>query len=127
MITSFKAAALSALIGLGTIAAIPATAQAQGAYLGYDGGSGVGIGVQFGDYDRTDYRHGPRRNDRWDDRRHERRCSPHRAVEKAERYGLRRSRVVDVSHRTIKVVGRKWGERVHMTFGRAPNCPIVRW
>ncbi len=134
MITRFKAAALSALIGLGAIAAIPATAQAQGAYLEYDGGNGVGIGMEFDGYDRADYRHGPRwddrRDDRWDrrdDRRYDRRCSPDRAVDKAERYGLRRARVVDVSHRTITVAGRKWGERVHMTFARAPNCPIVRW
>jgi hypothetical protein len=131
MFTRFKAAALSALVGLGAVAAIPATAQAQGAYLDYDGGNGVGIGMEFGGYDSADYRHGPRRNDRWDDRRddrrYDRRCSPDRAVDKAERYGLRRARVVDVSHRTITVAGRKWGERVHMTFGRAPNCPIVRW
>ncbi|MEQ1943234.1 hypothetical protein ABMA32_12530 [Mesorhizobium sp. VNQ89] len=134
MFTRFKAAALSALIGLGALAAVPAAAQAQGAYLEYDAGNGVGIGMEFGGYDRADYRHGPRwddrRDDRWDrrdDRRYDRRCSPDRAVDKAERYGLRRARVVDVSHRTITVAGRKWGERVHMTFARAPNCPIVRW
>ncbi|MBL8576692.1 MAG: hypothetical protein JNK47_05670 [Mesorhizobium sp.] len=131
MITRFKAAALSALIGLGAIAAVPVTAQAQGAYLDYDGGNGVGIGMEFGDYNRADYRRGPREDDRWGDRRYdrrdERRCSPYRALDKAERYGLRRARVIDVSRRTITVAGRKWGERVNMTFGRSPNCPIVRW
>ena len=118
MITKLKTAALSALIGLGAIAAMPATAQAEGLYLNYGSGhhSGVGIGVQIGD--RYDYRH---------DRRHFRFCTPDRAVDKAERYGVRRARVVDVGRRTIMVAGRKYGDRVRMTFGRAPNCPIVRW
>ena len=49
MLTKLKTAALSALIGLGTLAAIPATAQAEGLYLNYGAGhhSGVGIGVQY--------------------------------------------------------------------------------
>lgn len=120
MFAKLKTAALSALIGLGTLAAIPATAQADSLYLNYGSHNGVGIGVQFGDYDRRDYR--DYRRDR-----HVRGCSPHRAVDKAARYGVRRAHVVDVDRRTITVAGRKWGERVRMTFGRAPHCPIVRW
>jgi hypothetical protein len=123
MLTKLKTVALSALIGLGTLAAIPATAQAEGVYLNYGNGhrNGVGIGVQVGDYDRVDYRD-YRRN------RHDfRGCTPNRALNKAERYGVRRARVVDVDRRTITVSGRKWGERVRMTFGRSPNCPVVRW
>ena len=53
--------------------------------------------------------------------------TPHRAVNKAERYGVRRARVVDVGRRTITVSGRKYGDRVRMTFGRASYCPVVRW
>jgi hypothetical protein len=122
MLTKLKTAALSALIGLGTLAAIPATAQAEGLYLNYGSGhhSGVGIGVQIGDYDR-DYRDYRR------DRRHFRGCTPNRALNKAERLGLRRAHVVDVDRRTIKVSGRKYGERVRITFARAPNCPVIRW
>ncbi len=122
MLTKLKTAALSALIGLGTLAAIPATAQAEGLYLNYGSGhhSGVGIGVQIGDYDR-DYRDYRR------DRRHFRGCTPNRALNKAERLGLRRAHVVDVARRTIKVSGRKYGERVRITFARAPNCPVIRW
>jgi hypothetical protein len=114
MITKLKTAALSALIGLGAIAAMPAAAQAEGLYLNYGGHHGAG--VQIGD--RYDYRQ---------DRRHFRFCTPDRAVDKAQRYGVRRARVVDVDRRTITVAGSKWGERVRMTFGRAPTCPIVRW
>lgn len=123
MITKLKAAALSALIGLGTLAVVPATAQAEGVYLNYGNGQG-GFGVQVGDYDRVDYRRGGHHYDRYDRRRG---CSPERAVDKAERYGVRRAHVVDVSRRTITVSGRKWGERVRMTFAREPSCPIVRW
>lgn len=123
MITKLKTAALSALIGLGAIAAMPAAAQAEGLYLNYGTGhhSGVGIGIQIGGYDRYDYRDYRR------DRRHFRGCSPQRALNKAERMGLRRAHVVDVDRRTIKVAGRKHGERVRITFARAPNCPIMRW
>jgi hypothetical protein len=123
MITKLKTAALSALIGLGAIAAVPATAMAEGVYLNYGSGhhSGVGIGVQVGGYDRHDYRDYRR------DRPHFRGCSPERALNKAERMGVRRAQVVDVDRRTIKVAGRKHGDRVRMTFSRAPNCPIVRW
>lgn len=123
MFAKLKTAILSAVIGLGTLAAIPATAQADGLYLNYGGRhSGVGVGVHIGDYDRVDYRWGHRY-----DRRDYRRCTPHRAVNKAERFGVRRARVVDVDRRTITVAGRKWGDRVRMTFGRAPHCPVVRW
>ena len=137
MLTKLKTAALSALIGLGTLAAIPATAQAEGLYLNYGSGhhSGVGIGVQIGDYDRAmaDYDQAIRLDydrdyrDYRRDRRHFRGCTPNRALNKAERLGLRRAHVVDVDRRTIKVSGRKYGERVRITFARAPNCPVIRW
>ncbi len=128
MLTKLKTAALSALIGLGTLAAIPATAQADGLYLNYGNGQ-AGVGVQVGDYDRADYRGRYYRDDDWrrDDRRGNWGCTPYRALNKAERYGVHRARVVDVGRRTITVAGRKWGDHVRMTFGRAPSCPIVRW
>lgn len=123
MISKLKTAALSALIGLGAIAAMPAAAQAEGLYLNYGTGhhSGAGIGVQIGNYDRHDYRDYRR------DRRYHRACTPNRALDKAERLGLRRAHVVDVDRRTIEVAGRKYGERMRITFARAPNCPVVRW
>lgn len=114
MTAKIKAAILSALIGLGAFAFAPASAQAEGLYLNYGSGS---VGMHDGDYRHVDYRHG---------RRYDRRCTPDRAVEKAERHGLRRVRVVDVDRRTITVAGRKWDRRVHMTFSRAPHCPIIR-
>jgi len=125
MFNKFKTAALSAMISLGTLAAIPAGAQAEGLYLNYGSGNhGAGIGMQVGGYDRADYRG---RHTYHDDRRGGWGCTPYRAVDKAERYGVRRARVIDVDRRTITVAGRKWGNHVRMTFGRAPSCPIVRW
>jgi hypothetical protein len=78
-------------------------------------------------------RNGRNRNDRdrWDGRRsdnsrYERSiCSPEEAVTKARRLGIRNARVVDVDRRTIDVAGRRYGERVIITFGRNGNCPIV--
>lgn len=135
MLNTIKTAALSAVIGLGTLAAIPASAQAEGLYLNLgQGDPAVGIYVQNRDGGRwesnDDRRGGARPDDRWGrphDNRWDRACSPDRALDKAERMGVRRARVVDVDRRTISVVGRKYGERIRLTFARAPNCPIVRW
>lgn len=121
MFSKLRTAALSAVIGLGAIASMPAAAQADGLYLNFGGHHGAGVGVQFGGRDGVryrDYRH---------DRRHYRACTPNRAVHKAERMGVRRARVVNVNRHSIKVAGRKHGDRVRLTFGRAPHCPIVRW
>ncbi|GAA4117679.1 hypothetical protein ACFFTN_09165 [Aminobacter aganoensis] len=138
MFDKIKTAALSALIGFSTLAAIPASAQADGLYLNLGQGEPrVGIYVQDGyrDGNRWDNRNDGRwdnRNDgRWGNRpdhgRWDRRCTPDRALDKADRMGLRRARVVDVNRRTITVSGRKYGERVAISFARAPNCPVVRW
>lgn len=125
MFSKLKTAALSAMIGFATLAAIPAGAQADGLYLNYGSGQyGADIGVQVGGYDRADYRG---RHTYPDDRRGGWGCTPYRAVDKAERYGVRHARVVDVSRRSITVAGRKWGRYIRMSFGRAPSCPIVRW
>ncbi|MBX3570465.1 MAG: hypothetical protein KF914_20560 [Rhizobiaceae bacterium] len=119
-------------------------AGAQGVYLDFDGRDGPRIGIydagpsQSGqtyrrhDRDRWERDRWPR--DRWDrDRRDRdgwdrprRDCSPQRAVDKAERMGLRRARVVGVGRRSIDVMGRDRGERVIITFARAPNCPVIR-
>ncbi|MDQ2634140.1 MAG: hypothetical protein M3Y43_01435 [Pseudomonadota bacterium] len=54
------------------------------------------------------------------------RCSERRALRKAERMGVRRARIADVGRRTIDVRGRdRHGERVYVTFGRHPSCPIL--
>lgn len=65
------------------------------------------------------------RRDRYDD--YDRpRCSEGRALRKAERMGIRRARITDVGRRTIEVRGRdRYGERIYVTFGRHPSCPVL--
>ncbi len=126
MFNALRTATLSAIIGASALMAIPA--QAEDLYLNFGGRDGVG--VQLGNGDSANYRrHDERRHDerRYDERRyHERRgCSEDRALDKAERMGLRRARVTDMDRRTIEVSGRKRGDRVTLIFARAPNCPIV--
>jgi hypothetical protein len=128
MFKILKTATLSAMIGLGGLAAMPANALADGIYLNLGNGGDDGFGVYVRDGYREDRweRHDRRdRRDRWD-RGYERRgCTPDRALDKADRMGLRRARVVDVTRRTITVSGRKWHDRVHVTFARAPHCPVI--
>jgi hypothetical protein len=55
-----------------------------------------------------------------------RQCTEDRALNKAERMGMRRARIEDVSRRTIEVRGRdRHGDRIRLTFGRQPNCPVL--
>jgi hypothetical protein len=132
MFNMLKTAVLSAMIGLGGLAAMPASAHADGIYLNFGGSDDarMGVFVQDGRYDgrrdRWDRHDRHDRRDRWERREHRRACTPDRALDKADRMGLRRARVVDVSRRTITVSGRKWHDRVHVTFARAPNCPVIR-
>ncbi len=117
MIKTLKTLALSAAVGLGAFAFVPA-AQADSFYLGFGGGHGPRAGVWIGDgghsYRRWD-RHGPRRAE----------CTPNRAADKASRMGLRNVRVVDTDRRSITVRGRAYGSREFVTFARAPGCPVI--
>lgn len=117
MFSTLKTAMLSAMIGLGGLAAMPAAAQADGLYLNFGGHRGPGVGIYLGDGDRGYYRHRPVRAV----------CTPYRAIDKAARLGVRRAYVSYVNRRTIEVTGRQRGHRVTVTFGRGPNCPIVHW
>lgn len=117
MLTKFKALALSAFVGLGALAAVPATAQAEGIYLNFGNGE-PRFGVYDGDRDHRDWR-----RDRWD--RERRGCSPEWALNKAERMGIWRARIVDVNRRVIRVAGRQDGERTMVVFGRERGCPVL--
>lgn len=119
MFNTIRTAVLSAVIGLGALAAAPATAQADSFYFGISPN-----GPSFGF--RSD------NGRRWDrDRRHHRRdwdqCSERDALRKADRMGIHRTYVRDSNRHVISVGGRKRGHRVAITFSRAPNCPVVAW
>lgn len=76
--------------------------------------------------DRGDYR---RDGDRRDQERgaNRRECTPDRALDKADRMGVRRARIADVGRRTISVRGRgRGGDRVVVTFDRRDRrCPVL--
>lgn len=116
MFNTIKTAALSALVGLGTLAAVPA--HADSLYLGFGNNNDPRFGVYTGD---DGYRH--RRDERRGDWR--RGCSPDRALNKAERMGLHRVRIVDVNRRTVKVAGRQDGDRVVVVFANERGCPVI--
>ena len=121
MFNILKTATLSAMIALGAMAAATVVAQA-------DNGPRYGSGERYdgprgdnGNWQGNGWRHHDRRNEnRWS-------CTPDRALDKAQRLGVRRAHIVDVDRRSIKVFGRKFGSPVRLTFARAPNCPIIRW
>jgi len=134
MLKSIKTIALSALIGLGALAAIPAAAQADGLYFSFGDRAGPSAGIVIGesggvrhwDRDRDhrdrDWRDRDHRNSNW---RSASACSPDRALNKASRMGINRVRLDDVNRSTITVRGRDNGQRVYVTFARAPGCPII--
>ena len=121
MLSTIRTVALSALVGLGAIASVPAIAHADGVYLNLDNRGDQRFGVYTGETVRD--RHHDR--DRYDDRDWRRSCSARDALNKARRMGLHRARVVDEGRRTIKVSGRKFNERVVVVFGRREGCPVV--
>lgn len=116
MIRILKSAALATLIGIGTLAAAPATAQAEGIYLNFGSHQDSRFGAHMRDRNvhRGWYPEGPRR----------RFCTAGQALDKARRMGLHRARIFDEGRRTIKVSGRKLGERVVVAFGRQRGCPV---
>jgi hypothetical protein len=118
MLKMIRTAALSALVGLGGIAAMPAAAQADGLYINFGGnGSGYATHVNHRNNDRD---HGWRR-----DNRRPQACNARTAVNKAERMGVRRARVVDANRRVVKVAGRKFNRPVMVTFANQRGCPIL--
>jgi hypothetical protein len=112
MFSILKTAVVAGMIGFAALAAAPAEADAL--YVNF-GHHHAGFSVRIGGGD--DYR-----NDYW---RSGRRCSPERALYKAERMGVHRARVDYVSQRKIGVTGRAHGEQVYLTFARMPGCPII--
>jgi hypothetical protein len=126
MMNKIKVAAISAVVALGALAAVPAHADSFYFGIGPNGPRGGIIVDQGHSYHRPDRWD---RNDRWDrhDRnRWDRGCSTAEAVRKADRMGIHRARVRNVSRHSIRVSGRSHGRYVTVSFSRAPNCPIVR-
>lgn len=112
MISTFAKAGVAALIAFGGVSATASTASA-------------GPDVQYGIYVQDGYRHGG--HQRWGrpDRGRDR-CSAWMAEEKANRMGLRRTRVVDVSPRRVVVAGISRHGRDRIVFANVRGCPVIR-
>ena len=113
---------LSALVGLGAVAlvAFPSQAESLQLELGKHGPRLKLLPDCDPNYDDCDVR-----SDDWRDRRHSRGCTEDRALDKAERMGIRRARIESIGRREITVRGRQYGDRVRVTFGTERGCPIL--
>lgn len=125
MLKTLRNLALSAMVGAGALAAVPA--QADSIYFSFGGHGGPRAGFSFGEssqvrhWDRNPGKH-------WDKPRHWNKpkgCSPERALNKAHNMGINRVRLDNVDRHTITVRGRDRGHRVYVTFARAPGCPLI--
>ena len=117
MLKTLKILTVSALVGLGGMTLAPMAAQA---------GNGSGVILRFGDDGKFGLRFGDTGRPHRDyDRRGRGECSPGEALNKAERMGLRRARIVDTDRRSITVAGRARGSREFITFGRSGRCPVI--
>jgi hypothetical protein len=114
------------LAGIGTTGPMPASAQDLELEIGRDG---LRIERDRDCNPRYEDCYRSERRGYYDDRRYYEdrpRCSEGRALRKAERMGIRRARIADVGRRTIDVRGRdRYGERIYVTFGRQPSCPVL--
>ncbi|AYD01599.1 hypothetical protein [Neorhizobium sp. NCHU2750] len=123
MTSVFKRIGLAALVTLGgltaTISYSSAAEPGYGPARDFANNPASIVQVQYRDH------HGDR--DWRRDRHHGRPgCSPGWATEKASRMGLRRARVVDVSHRVVVVAGRGWHGPDRIVFANERGCPVIR-
>jgi hypothetical protein len=52
-------------------------------------------------------------------------CSTDRALDKAERMGIRRARIESDGRRFVEVSGRRRGDRVLVVFANERGCPVI--
>lgn len=121
MFKTLKIAALSIALGMGALAVQPAAAANGGLYLGFGGGHGPQVGIEFRSnrhhFDRRHHRAGPRMM---------RGCQPQRALNKAARMGVRHAHIRGVNRNVVRVGGFKRGHRVHYVFANSRHCPLIR-
>ncbi|MGB3501354.1 MAG: hypothetical protein WBA44_07010 [Mesorhizobium sp.] len=109
MFSTFKTAALSAVLALGAFAAVPSAANAGDVKIGiHFGGPGYGYGYGPG----YGYGHGPKH------------CTPGKAVHKAKMMGLKKVHVTKANWNGVTVKGKKFGKTRTIAFGKASFCPV---
>jgi hypothetical protein len=113
--------ALAAIaIGLGLTSLPAANAQDLELHIGRDGPN---LRMRHDCDPRREDCRGDRDRRGWERRT----CTPDRALDKADRLGLRRARINDVGRRSIKVSGRtRGGDRLTIVFDRRDRrCPVI--
>lgn len=124
MIKMIRNAALSAVVAVGALAAIPGAAQAASTSIQFGIGAGTGaVTVQYGSprHHSRQRHHAPR---------HYRagQCRANEAVRKANRMGIRNARVVGANARVVQVQGRdaRSHRPARIIFANSHNCPVIR-
>lgn len=118
-------ALLALALSLGSLAAAPAVALADGFYFGLDTGPRPMPGPDRGPYDGRypppprEFRDGPREF-------RDRGCDEREALRKAWRMGLDRPEIVRMTPRRIVVEGEgRRGRIIRVEFANAPGCPVI--
>lgn len=111
----FTKVAIAAVLGLSTLAAIPATASARD--------TGIYIGVSGHRHHETYYHH---HNPRHDRRGYRESCSSGQAEYKASRFGLRAAHVIRRTPGRVVVEGRRHHYHQRIVFANTRGCPIIR-
>lgn len=108
MISLFTKAAIAAVVGLGSIAAVPAVASARD----------VGVVVEIGHHDRH-----YKRPHHWQPRQA---CTNREAVWRAKSTGLRGAYVAGRGRNRIVVEGHRGHRFDRMVIADRRGCPIIR-
>jgi hypothetical protein len=114
-----KGAVLGCFLGIGLMAAAPANADE----IIVRPAPGPNVIIEpdgIHDHWREDHW----RHDDWRDRPHF--CTPERALWKADRMGVRHARIAYENPRAIRIRGHDRRGFIELTFGRAPDCPLLR-
>lgn len=114
MTSLFTKAALATLIGLGSIATVPAAASARD----------VGIVVQVGHNDRHYKRPHHWRPPHW---RQRNACTNREAVWRAKSTGLRGAYIAGRGRNRIVVQGHRGHRFDRMVIANRRGCPVIRW
>lgn len=65
------------------------------------------------------------RHEGWRHHRRRASCSPAAALQKARWMGIRNARIVAADRGTLKLRGRKHGQRVRIVFANSAKCPVI--
>lgn len=116
---SIKAVVVSGLVGLASVLAAGASAQAASpvvaGVISHGASSPVAqVNHRPGHYSRPPVHHSNRHA-----------CTPRQAAARASRMGIRNTRTT-TTRSTIRVSGFQHGRHVTVIFGKARGCPILR-